>query len=276
MEKLLFGTAGIPLSAKGMDTINGIKEVKRLELNAMELEFVRNVTITSERAIDVKKTAKENNIELTCHGQYYINLNSKDRPKQKASIQRVLKSARIAWLCGAKSLTFHAGFYMGMEHIIAYRNIKNTLKEIISILRNEGNDIWVRPETTGKRSQFGTLDEIIKLSTEIEQILPCIDFSHIYARSLGVYNSSERFSEILEKIENLLGKEALENMHIHVSGIEYGPKGEKSHLNLEESGFNYKSLLKTLKDFGVKGVLISESPNIEGDAILMKRVFKML
>jgi deoxyribonuclease-4 len=276
MQKLLFGTAGIPISAKGSDTIEGIKEVGKLGLDAMELEFVRNVNISRDKAPEVRKTAERSGVELTCHGQYYINLNSKNKAKQRASVQRILNAARIAWLCGAKSVTFHAGFYMGMEPAQVYGNIKDGLGEIISVLKGESNKIWVRPETTGKPSQFGTLDEIIKLSTELEQVLPCVDFSHLYARSLGVCNSYKKFSEMLGEIEKGLGKKALKNMHMHVSGIEYGLKGERNHLNLEQSGFNYKELMKALKEFGVRGVLISESPNIEADAILMKRTYEGL
>ena len=273
MKELLFGTAGIPLSANPRTTIDGISHVRKLGLGAMELEFVRNINITKDKAPELNRVAKENNIVLTCHAPYFINLNSLEKSKVKASIGRILNSARIANLCGGYSVCFHAGFYMGQDSKRVYEMIKHNLKEIVSVLKKENNKIWIRPETTGKETQFGNIDEILQLSQELDNLMPCIDFAHFHARTNGKYNSYKEFASILEAIEKKLGKKGLENMHIHITGIAYGPKGEKNHLNLKESDLKYQELLKCLKDFNVKGVAISESPNIEGDALLMQKTY---
>jgi deoxyribonuclease-4 len=276
MRELLFGTAGIPLSAEPRTTVDGVKHVRKLGLDAMELEFVRNINITKDKAPEVKKAGEENNIILTCHAPYFINLNSLEKAKVKASIDRILNSARIAHLCGAYSVCFHSGFYMGQDAKKVYGTIKDNLKEIISTLKKENNNIWIRPETTGKETQFGNVDEILQLSQELDNVMPCVDFAHFHARTNGKFNSYKEFCSILEKIEKSLGKKGLENMHIHITGIAYGPKGEKNHLNLKESDLKYQELLKCLKDFKVKGVAISESPNIEDDALLMQKVYDKL
>ena len=276
MDKLLFGTAGIPISSKGSTTAEGIASVKELGLDAMELEFVRSVNITKEKAPEVKKSAEKNNIVLTCHAPYYINLNSVESAKLKASIYRILNSARIANLCGAWSVCFHPGFYQKSTKEEAYKRVEESLREIIQKLKQENNHIWIRPETTGKETQFGNLDEILQLSQKFENVMPCIDFAHFHARTNGKYNSYREFSEILEKVEKKLGKKGLENMHIHITGIAYSEKGEKNHLNLEESDLKYKELIKALKDFKVKGIVISESPNIEEDALLCKKVYEKI
>ena len=276
MKELLFGTAGIPLSANPRTTADGIKHVRNLGLGAMELEFVRNINITKEKAPEIKKVAEENNIILTCHAPYFINLNSLEKAKIKASIERILNSARITNLCDGYSVCFHSGFYMGQDSKKVYDTIKQNLNEIISTLKKENNNIWIRPETTGKETQFGSVDEILRLSQELDNVMPCIDFAHFHARTNGKYNTYKEFGSILELIEKKLGKKGLENMHIHITGIAYGPKGEKNHLSLRESDLNYQELIKVLKDFKVKGVAISESPNIEGDALLMKKTFEKL
>ena len=276
MKDILFGTAGIPLSANPRTTADGIKHVKKLGLGAMELEFVHSINITKEKAPEIKKIAEENNIVLTCHAPYFINLNSLEKAKVTASIGRILNSARIADLCGGYSVCFHSGFYMGQEPKKVYDTIKHNLKEIVSALKKENNNIWVRPETTGKETQFGNVDEILQLSQELDNVMPCVDFAHFHARTNGKYNTYREFASILEAIEKKLGKKGLENMHMHITGIAYGPKGEKNHLTLKESDLRYEELLKVLKDFKVKGVAISESPNIEGDALLMKKVFERL
>jgi len=276
MDKLRFGTAGIPISTPHSNTVNGIRWVRELELGCMELEFVRSVNISEEKAVEVRKAAKENKIKLSCHGQYYINLNSLEERKIKESKERILKAARIAWLCGAFSLTFHAGFYMKKDPEEVYGQIKKGLREVAEVLDLEGNKIWIRPETTGKLSQWGSLKEILKLSSELERVRPCIDFSHLHARNLGKINSYLEFGRVLEEVEKSLGREGLEEMHVHVSGIEYGPRGERWHLELGQSDFKYKELLRALKEFRCKGVVISESPNIEKDALLMKKEYEKI
>ena len=276
MKELLFGTAGIPLKSNPRTTGDGIRHVKKLGLDSMELEFVHSVNISKEKAPDIKKIAEESNIVLTCHAPYFINLNSLEKAKIKASIDRILNSARIANLCGGYSVCFHAGFYMGQEPKKVYDEIKRNLKEIVSTLKKEGNNIWIRPETTGKETQFGNVDEILQLSQELDNVMPCVDFAHFHARTNGKYNTYNEFAGILEAIEKKLGKKGLENMHMHITGIAYGPKGEKNHLTLMESDLKYEELLKALKDFKVKGVAISESPNIEEDALLMKKVYDMI
>jgi deoxyribonuclease-4 len=199
-----------------------------------------------------------------------------EKAKLKASISRILNSARIANLCGAWSVAFHAGFYQKSTREETYKKIREAIKEISRTLKHEGNKIWIRPETTGKGSQFGNIDEILKLSQEFDNVMPCIDFAHVHARSSGKYNSYKKFCSIMQQIEKKLGKKGLENMHIHITGIDYSQKGEKHHLNLKESDLKYKELIKALKDFKVKGVAISESPNIERDAILVRNIYNKI
>ena len=139
----------------------------------------------------------------------------------------------------------------------------------------EDNDIWIRPETTGKATQWGTVKEICRLSQEIEQVLPCIDFSHLHART-GKENTLKEFKDTLAHVEKTLGKSALKNMHIHVSGINYSDKGERNHLILKESDMNYKDLMKAFKSFNIRGSVISESPNIEDDARLLQKTFNSI
>ena len=106
--------------------------------------------------------------------------------------------------------------------------------------------------------------------------MPCIDFAHMHARTAGKNNTYEEFKEMLMQVEKTLGKEGLKNMHIHLSGIHYTEKGERHHLPLQESDMNYKDLLKTLREFKSAGVLISESPIIEKDALLMKKYYEKI
>jgi len=271
---LLFGTAGIPLSTpKPASSVNGVLRVRELGLDAMELEFVRGVKMGDDLAYKVRSVSEAAKVVLTAHAPYYINLNSSEKAKVEASINRILETARVAHKAGGWSIVFHPAYYGKDSAEVVYDRVKEALKRIVGTLRDEGVAIWVRPETSGGLAEFGDLEEVVRLSQEVENVLPCIDFAHIHARSRGKYNSYEEFVEIFNYLERELGKGVLKNMHMHFSGIEYGEKGEIKHLNLEESDFKYVELAKVLKDYSIEGVIISESPNIEGDALLLKNVY---
>ena len=271
--RLLFGTAGTPISSKGNDSISGIKRVHELGLGCMELEFVRGVKMGERTALAVGKAAKELDIRLSVHAPYYINLNADGETLAKSK-ERILNSARIGNICGAKSVVIHAGFFQKETRQVVYEKIKKALIEIREKLNSEGVDILLRIETMGRKSQFGSLDDVLEI-TEIEGVKPCIDFSHLHAVT-GKNNSREEFVSILTRVEERLGREGLDNMHIHVSGIEYSEKGEKNHLVLEESDFNYKELAQAFVDFDIKGMVICESPNLEEDAQLLKSEYEFL
>lgn len=276
MKSLLFGTPGIPVSTSPSNTANGVRQVRRLGLDAMELEFTYSVNVKEDKAAAVKQAAKDNNIVLTCHGQYFVNLAAKEGHKVRASINRMLSAARRVHQCGGWSATWHAAFYLKRPKESVYGMVKKNMREVVKTLQDEGNPLWIRPETTGKPTQWGDLQETIRLSQDVEQVMPCVDFSHLHARYNGANNTEAEFRSLLAQIEDGLGREGLDNMHIQVSGIEYGEKGERNHVNLEESDMNWRGLLRVWKEFNIKGVVITESPNIEADALLLQKAYKQL
>ena len=241
----------------------------------MELEIVQGVRIKEDMADEVFKIQKELDVKLTAHGPYWINLNAVEDYKVVNSRNHILNSARIGSRCGAWSVVFHAAFYLKQPADKVYKRVKKEMKALVKTLRDEGNDIWLRPETTGKGTQFGTLDELIQLSEEVDGVLPCTDFSHMHARENGGLEYDD-YMTMLSKLENRLGRKALDNMHIHMSGIEYTEKGEKKHLPIEESDFEYSDVLKALKDFNTKGIVVCESPELEYDAIKLKDAYGAL
>ena len=275
MAGLLFGTGGVPHSTKLPSTISGIERIAELGLDCMEMEFVQGVKMGEAAAYQVAETATRTGIKLSAHAPYFINLNAHEPEKIKASQKRLLQTARIASLCGAKSIVFHAAFYLGDPPQETYNNIKQHLGETLNQLKGENNQVWIRPEVMGKASQFGTIEEILDLCTELEGLAPCIDFAHWHART-GEFNAYPEFVSILKQVKERLGSAALDNMHLHVSGIAYGKKGEINHLNLKESDLQYAQLLQALSDYDVKGLVICESPNLEEDALLLKETYNNL
>lgn len=275
-DKLNFLTAGMPLQTGKGGYQKAFNILEELGLDGMELEFVHGVRMTAETRELVRKLREERNFILTAHAPFYINLNSPEEDKIEASVQRIIETGLAAKHTGAFSITFHAAYYMKSDKETVYEQVKKCVTQISDVYKKENFNVWIRPETTGKPTQWGDLEEIIRLSKEFDNVLPCIDFSHLHARSSGEYNTYDEFSKILETVGKELGQIALDNFHAHLAGIDYGAKGEKKHLILKESDMNYKDLLKAFKAFDIKGALVCESPNIEDDAMILKEYYNSL
>jgi len=275
-DRLNFLTAGMPRATGKGSYPEAFDILKEMDLDGLELEFVHGVRMRSATRELVRKLRTEKNLILTAHSPYYINLNAREQEKVEASIRYILETAQAAQDTGAYSITYHAAFYLGQEKDVVYKKVHEQTAKIIDSVEKNNLSAWIRPETTGKITQWGDLDEIIQLSTEFKQVLPCVDFAHLHARSNGQFNTYDEFVKVLEKIGDKIGAYALENFHGHVAGIAYSEKGEKHHLNFKDSDMNYKDLLKAMKTLGVKGVLTCESPDIEQDAKILKDYYMAL
>ena len=275
LRTLRFGPAGIPLSTKKRSIIEGIKRVRELGLDAMELEFVRGVTVSEDKAPEVKKISEQYGVLLTCHAQYYINLNSPEEAKVRASVERLLKAARVAAASGAWSLCFHAAYYMKREPAPVYERVKKYLKRVVDTLVDEGYEIWIRPETTGKPTQLGSLEEILRLCEEVENCRPVIDWAHLHARDgRGSIRTKGDYRAVLEAIEGRLGTEVMVNLHVHYTPVEFSAKGEVRHHAMSEPGYgpDFKPFAELIAEMDLRPVIISESPVLDRDSILMKKM----
>jgi deoxyribonuclease-4 len=255
-----------------------VRRLHELGLGAYEMEFVHGVRIRPETCDEVNRLQRETGIRVTAHGPYYINLFSLEEEKLAASRTRVLDTARALARCGGDGACFHAGFYQNRGRDEVYAHMKGQLEALADALRAEGCPVRIDPETTGKESQFGSLDELTRLTREAkrENLGMTVDFSHIHARTGGGFNTYDEFGGILRTIEERNGRAALRSMHIHLSGIAYGEKGEKHHLDVDESDMNYPDLFRALIDMGCEGLVVCESPGLEYDALILQKAYRKL
>jgi len=269
-----FGTVGTPISTpKNGGSAGGVQRIRELGLSALELAWVQSVRVSDEACARIREAGERYDVAISVHAPYYINLNA--TPEMwAAGRERLLAAARAGAKAGATDIIFHPGSYMKSAPADAYRIGLQRLSEVSDTLRKERIQVILRPETMGKNSMLGTLEETINWSREIEHVLPCVDFAHLHARpGDGSFNSYEEFADALRLIAAGLGERGLKRMHIHFSGIAYGAKGEKHHLNLAESDIQYKALFKALADLGAAGRVLSETPNLEEGAVLMQSTY---
>ncbi|MFN8562927.1 MAG: TIM barrel protein [Anaerolineae bacterium] len=260
-ERLRFGTVGSPQTTRESGTPAAIKHIRELGLEHLEIAWVQSVRVSAETCAQIKATAQACDITLSIHAPYFINLNSQTAELMEKSDARLLAAARAGFLAGARDIVFHPGSYHSQPPEQVYERAKQKLIEITGILREEGVAVNLRPETMGKSAMFGTLDEVVQLSKEVPGVLPCIDWAHLHARTGdGSFNSYAEFAGALSRVKAGLGEEGMGKLHFHMSGIAYGPKGEKEHLPLNEADLHYRELLQAFVDFKVGGTVGVEAP----------------
>lgn len=257
LPKIRIGPAG----SGGLGPLRGVEKVAGLGLDCMEVEFTYGVRLKSGDALAVGKTARRKGISLSVHAPYYINLATEEAGKLAASRQRILDACYRAHLMGAKNVVFHAGFYQKRTQTETFDRIRKQIADLMGVIEENRWRVRLCPEITGKRSQFGSLGEIMRLKRATGCSL-CVDFAHLYARRQGDVD----WSEILHRLPKRL--------HAHFSGIEYGPAGEKKHSRLAPEFF--RPLARALVMRGAGATLICESPRPFDDALMMQEVLNEL
>jgi deoxyribonuclease-4 len=276
-----FGPAGVPPTFRILKArLEDVPKLLRDEgLDAFEYQAVRwgaKPQIKREDAEKLGLKAVENDVWLSLHGSYFINFCG-DKDVLEASKQRLIACATAAQWMKAHTVVFHPGFYGKAPRTEVFKNCLKALKEVAESLKTlEIKNVKIGPETMGKPSQFGSLEEILSLCEEVEQTQPVIDWAHLHARENGRFRTVDDFRKVIETIENRLGTEALEDMHCHFTKVEFTEKGEKCHHTLEEEGYgpDFSMLAKVIAEFDLKPVIISESPILDLDAIKMREILK--
>ena len=275
-DSFRFGTVGSPISTpnKPGGSVGAILRLKELGLDALELGWVRAVRVSEETCAVILATASEQDVLISIHAPYYINLNATDE-EWVNSRKRLMDAAVFGSLAGATDIIFHPGSYFGKPPFEVLPVAIHRLQGCQEELRAMGIFVTLRPETMGKSAMLGSLEDTLAMAKAIPGIEPCIDFAHLHARpGDGSVNTYAEFSHILELYGKTLGDKALTQLHIHLSGIQYGEKGEKEHLTLKESDLNLEDLYRSLKAFHCKGRILCESPIMEDDALYLKEQWR--
>ncbi len=255
MSSVKFGPAGT-----GMSSLEGVKLLGEKGINAAEIEFTYGVKMSAETAVKVGEAAKKYGVSLSVHAPYYINLASEEKAKIEASKKRIIDSCERAHQMGARYVVFHAAFYGKRTKEETYLLVKEAVVELQAKIKKSRWDVELAPETTGKASQFGDLDELLMLRKETGCSLT-VDFAHLKARNSGKIDYKEVFARLKQ----------LQHIHSHFSGIEFTEKGERRHILTSKEDFI--PLLSEIKRSNADITVINESPDPLGDTILCKKLF---
>jgi len=269
IDRVRFGPAGYPLDASKERAFSYLREIG---LDAMEYQAVRAIPKNEDLLSWVRREASENDIMLSLHAPYAINLCSKE--KGEASIKRLIDSGVAASKMGAGHITFHPGYYGKMSEEDALKAAIESLRRVREEFRSLGIDLELGPETTGKPSQLGSLDEVLRMSEEVDGVRPTIDFAHIHAREGGSIKGRDDYERILRTIERRLGD--LNGFVIHFTEVELSKSGvgERMHHDLG-SGYGppFEPLAEIIAEYGLRWIIISESPVLERDSVKMRALY---
>jgi deoxyribonuclease-4 len=278
-----FGPAGVPPTFKMMKA--SLEDVPRLlreeGLDALEYQAVRwgaKPQIKKENAKKLGLQAKRNDVLLSLHASYFINLCGK-KDVVEASKQRLISCATAAEWMNAYVMVFHPGFYSKKVPKDVFNNCVGALKEVVQAMNAIGiKNVKIGPETMGKSSQFGSLNETLSLCQEVERTQLVIDWAHLHAREKGRFKTPEDFRKVVEEAERRLGTEAVKDMHCHFSKVEFSNKGERRHRIVDEENYgpDFTMFAKVIVEFKLRPVIISESPIIDIDAIKMRNILEEL
>lgn len=272
-----FGPAGIPPLFRVMGaSLSAVPALLREEeLDAFEYQAVRWGQKPQIKQIEAEKLgleAKRNDVLLSLHGSYYINL-AGEKHILEASKRRLVACATAAEWMSAHVVVFHPGFYGKAGKANAFKKCIDSLKDVVKMMDSVGiRNVKLGPETMGRHVQLGTLDEILKICAEVERTQLVIDWSHLHARGMGRFGTRLDFRDAIEEIENKLGSEAARNMHCHFTKIEFTEKGERRHHTLDEKkyGPNFRLLAEVISEFKLRPVIICETPMLDIDAVKMR------
>jgi deoxyribonuclease-4 len=273
-----FGTVGSPIHTpkKPGGSVGAIHYSREIGLTALELGWVQSVRVSAETCALIKAAASEQDVFVSVHAPYFINLNA-DQDEWPKSRQRLMDAAHYGNLAGATDIIFHPGSYFERPAKDVLEVAIPRLRGCVDEIRAAGNPVTLRPETMGKTAMLGSLEDTLAMAREIPGVEPCLDFAHLHARAGdGSVNSYAEWASRLKMYSAALGQPALKRLHIHLSGIAYGPKGEKNHLRLDEADLDLKALFNALHEAGAGGRILCESPIMEEDALTMLKTWKKI
>lgn len=250
-----------PGGFEGLGAVEGLKRCHELGLDAAEIEFTYGVNMSNETAKEVGALAKALGVSLSVHAPYYINLASEEPEKIEASKKRILDSVERGHHLGAEFVVFHAAFYGKRTPQKTFEMVKDAVAGLMAAIKRNAWSPRIAAETTGKPSQFGSLDELRHLAKETGCAV-CVDFAHLRARNNGVVD----YDAVCVKVKGI------EHVTGHFSGIQWSEKGEKRHIPTEEA--LVAELLSYLKKHGISIRLINESPQPMDDAVMTMRLAK--
>ncbi len=275
-----FGPAGNAMSFPYKSSVDAPRWLQELGLDCYEYQCGKGVRVKEDTAVALGRQAQAHGIALSLHAPYFINLANPDPESQEKTVGYITSACGVADQMGATRVVIHSGALMKRTREEAMAIALPFLKDIVAVCQDQGfGHIALCPETMGKINQLGDLDEVLRLCQVHESLIPCVDFGHLYARSLGADQGAEAVERMLSRMEAELGADRASRFHSHFSHIEFTPNGgEKCHRTFDDDGGygpDWEPLAQAVARRGWSPTFICESAGTQAeDAVTMKRIYQ--
>ena len=281
MSRALFGPSGNPEAFYEEGHKKSLEMpawVRAMGLDTYEYQCAKGVKISPATAKELGEKAREAEVTLSIHAPYYLNL-ATDGERRQSAVDYIIQTMHAATWMGADRIVVHTGACAKISREEALSLAKDTMRLALKTADELGlGEVHICPETMGKINQLGTPEEVFELCRLDERLIPCIDFGHVHARSIGTVSDYEDFKGIFDTLENMLGRERAKSFHSHMSRIEYTQKGgEKKHWRYEDTQFgpDFDPIARLIFEREMSPRVICESAGTQGkDARIFKDIYE--
>jgi deoxyribonuclease IV len=261
MGEIRFGPSGMP-SREGPE--EAIELVQQRGYRACEIDFASGFWMDWDFAARLGELAGEAGIALSVHAPIPAFLGHLERSKKyRMAVGMLDHSAGVARACGAELVVVHPGFLLGREREDALAAVTEQLAELRERLEGKDRDVPFGVEVMGRVRELGTIEDVLKISSQLDWVRPVIDFAHMHAVTDGGFTTAEPFATVLAAADEVLEPGA--PFHIHFSDIDFANRNEKSHLPYGQGTLRAEPLAEALAGFERPATVIGESPDEESN-----------
>ncbi|MDL2327748.1 TIM barrel protein [Ruminococcaceae bacterium OttesenSCG-928-A11] len=249
-------------------TENAPAYVRHFGLTAYEYQGGHGVRLNPATGAVLAEGFTEAGVAPSIHAPYYISLASPEAEKRENSLDYLLQAARAVDILGGSRVIFHCGGAGSQPRAAAFAQAAGMLERARALLDAGGlAHIHLCPETMGRKTQLGSLDEVLVLCKQDPRHLPCVDFGHLNAVTGGTLRTRADYAAVAEAIAGALDDERAKTFHVHFSKIEYTAAGEKRHLTFEDDRFGppFEPFLEAVADLKLAPTVICESAGTQAE-----------
>ena len=187
--------------------------------------------------------------EIIVHAPYIINLGNAVKPETfELATEFLAKEIERTIACRSHTLILHPGSHVGEGVDVGTAQIIKGLNEVLT----HDTDCYIALETmAGKGSEIGrSFEELARIYDGVicnEKLRVCFDTCHI---SDAGYDIIHHFDDVIDKFDQILGKEQIAVFHINDSkNIPGAAKDRHANIGFGEIGFDALNYIVHHKDF---------------------------
>lgn len=268
MSTIRFGISHLPPEGSSDEEfLDGLVEQGH---RALELPFTKGFPWKEKRCEEFGALAAERDLRLSVHAPYFVGLTIEDTERGQQSAHALEHTMKLGRALGAPVIVAHLGATHDEEPAVLMDRIRSRIDFIAS--KVEGIGVGLGLETSGKKSQFGSLGDIAQLAGEYPFVRPVVDWAHVHAMTGGGLTSKEAFRSVLGFVQDSFPGWMIQPLQVQFSDNEFGQAGEIRHVPYGEGSLRVGPLIEAVAAEDISMVLISEARDMKSHGLIWEEV----